>query len=474
MLHEFNIPFKWGNGSQNFITYFGDIYPGNIRFCPNYSEGFFIIPNSSLQALGKLPPEEQTPERYRKLGWEIRDRKIIHYEPIPSTQEFGAPLDGSHTLYRNGDDKWKRMMVFGAGASSFCSFGESKEEFFNSPMRPPLGQEIFHKRYTQLLNHFPGAEQAIPLFESRGWDIEGCMEEEWELAKNSFNKKITSRHINVQYYLSELFRQVSWEVLTHHKRGNLYGLFADKLHSFLSKRQNEKEKVGIVSFNYDTILDKYLEQNFDINFVKMEDYVNWQQNQIVLFKPHGSCNWGWEFRADKKLGQNQIQISQRLFENKTIPAEIYYDLLGNLSTNVYTGAWGIEKTTHPLDLGRYSLNKNRIRTFKHNEGGYYPALLIPHKNKDEFVMPYYHMHALSLYMSQIEELYLIGWKGNEDSFNAYLSKHAHNLKKIVIVNPDSEEVKRNLSKTLKLERYSFEEVKTFEEFVREKMDVLIK
>lgn len=474
MYHDFDIPFEWGRQSCNYLTYHGDIYPGNICFCPNYKEGFFIIPNINIRTLNALEKAKQTPEEYRNLGWEIRDRKIIPYEPIPSTQNFGED-DKSPTQWRSGDDKWKRMFVFGAGASAFCSFGENTTNFMQSPLRPPIGTDIFHTRYSSLIEQFPGAEEIIPFFEDRGWDIEACMQEEWEKAMHSFNPKITSRHINIQFYLSELFRKISAEVFTKHKRGNLYSLFSLKLQTHLSKPQNSKEKVGIVSFNYDTILDQFIESNFSAPFANMNNYIDWQKRQVVLFKPHGSCNWGWEFlpgKIDPKI-QGQHKIANHLYSTQTLPAIIYYDMLGDLNTNVYQGAWAMEESVHPRGVGRFTINKNRIKNFSSTHGNFFPALLMPYRDKDEFVMPYSHFHALRTYLNHIEELYLIGWKGNEDAFNHQINLHAPNLKKIIIVNPDANSVKENLSKVLKIDKIQFEVINTFEEFVRYKMDGML-
>lgn len=474
MYHEFDIPWQWGNNSQNYITYHGDIYPGNIRFCPNYKEGFFIIPNINIRSLEALAQEQKVPEEYRKLGWEIRDRKIIPYDPIPSVQNFGS--SNNRTIQgKSGNEVWKRMFVFGAGASAFCSFGENNSSFCNSPLKPPIGTDIFHTRYSELIEQFPGAEEILPLFEDKGWDIEACMQEEWEVAMNSFNPKITSRHINIQFYLCELFRKISAEIFTKHKRGNLYSLFALKLQTHLSKAQNAHEKIGIVSFNYDTILDQFIESNFHFSYAEMADYIDWKNNKIILFKPHGSCNWGWEFlpeKLDAKL-QGQHQIARHLYTNQTTPAMIYYEMLGDLNTNVYQGAWAMEKMVHPQDVGRYTINKNRIKTFSSVQHSFLPALLMPYRDKDEFVMPYYHYQAMRTYLDHIEELYLIGWKGNEEAFNHQINKHAKNLKKIVIVNPDANSVKDNLSKVLKIDQFQIEIINTFEEFVRNKMDAML-
>jgi hypothetical protein len=77
------------------------------------------------------------------------------------------------------------------------------------------------------------------------------------------------------------------------------------------------------------------------------------------------------------------------------------------------------------------------------------------------------------FINEVEELYLIGWKGNEDVFNRLLKTQTRNLRKIIIVNPmekKKKEVTKNLKKHLDLARYKIEVVNTFEDFVLKKMD----
>jgi len=473
MYHEFNIPFEWGQQSHNFITYHGDIYPGNITFCPKYKDGFFIVPNVNGQTLRALKPEEKTPERYNQLGWEIKDISVFQHKPIPSQPNFGAH-DDVRPPSVNGRAKWKKLFVFGAGASASCCFGDSLSKFNRAKLRPPVGKDIFHSRYSKIIENYPGVEDTLPFFEANGFDIEACLQSEWDEIRSSFNKKITARHTNVQFYLADLFGKISNHVLTNYKRGNLYGLFSSALQKYLSKRGNRDECVGVVSFNYDSILDNFIRRDFNIKLDKIEDYVDWKNNQLVLFKPHGSWNWGWPFVEGKLPVLNQIDISNHLYEKEILPANIYYDLLGKIPDIVYSGSWALERNANTDDVGRYTINKNRIKYFGHESYSYFPALLMPYRDKDEFVMPYLHMMCMREYLREVEDLYLIGWKGNEDSFNKFIKKYANNLKRIIIVNPDSESVKDNLRKILSIEKYSFETVDTFEEFACKKMNAFLK
>ena len=118
--------------------------------------------------------------------------------------------------------------------------------------------------------------------------------------------------------------------------------------------------------------------------------------------------------------------------------------------------------------GKYSLNKDLIRriSVSDNQSLHYPALLLPYRDKDEFVMPYQMQHALTQYFNGVSELFLIGWKGNEEVFNTRLKTHAHRLRKITIVNPKAAEVRENLERAgFDLSRYEMNEISDFETFV---------
>ena len=253
-------------------------------------------------------------------------------------------------------------------------------------------------------------------------------------------------------------------------RHNLYSLFANKLHNHLA---NRTEQVALVSFNYDTILDQFIEKVFNVSFQNMNDYIDFNNRDVLLFKPHGSCNWGWLAKNKEHIKILNKSFCEGLYIEKKELWEIYYMILGDLNEMVYNKSWGIEKGDNN-GKGRYTINKNKIEVMNQEWGyDYLPAMLMPYRDKDEFVMHYDHQHILRWFTNQVEEIYLIGWKGNEDLFNSLLKSQAHKLKKIVIVNPFEEknqEVSNHLKKRLDLSRYEVEVIKDFETFVLKDMD----
>jgi hypothetical protein len=463
------IPFEWHalRDPAHFVTYYGDIYHGRIVQLNGYDDRFFILSNNQMQEFQRL--QKHTLEEYQRLAWEIRDPRIIKFVS-KQTEQLGV-VDGKIDTTRNGNQQWKRMFVFGAGASANCLFGKNTKEQYASMMRPPLGYELFDERYDATINKFEGARLSVPSFMAKGRDIEGCLEDEWLKLRNAYNPNITTRHINLQFYMQTLFHWISSDVVRAHYRNNLFSLMANKLQSHLAGKD---ERVAMVSFNYDTILDQFIEKIFNAPFKSMNDYIDYNNRNILLFKPHGSCNWGWPVKQRQQLNSQNKNFQEALYEQQTELWDIYYRILGDFNSMVHNHSWGIEGSNHKHSLGRYTINKNKIEVIDHTKGEYFPALLMPYRDKDEFVMHYDHHHAMQWFIGDMEELYLIGWKGNEDFFNRLLETHAHRLKKIVIVNPNekkNKEVSKNLAKLLeKRKGITIEVVNSFEKFVLEEMD----
>jgi hypothetical protein len=194
---------------------------------------------------------------------------------------------------------------------------------------------------------------------------------------------------------------------------------------------------------------------------------------VRLFKPHGSSNWGWPFIAGTFTNTGGKSIPKYIYDMQFTPNQIYYDMMGGYNKMLLISSWGIEQEMNPNHVGRYTINKNRIEIINGTQP-YLPALQLPYRDKDEFVMPFDHYHYLKDAMHEVEVLFLIGWKGNEFAFNRLLKMHAGSLKKIVIVNPDADNVIQNLSAHFDLTpgqtRYTIEVVKTFKEFVTDKLD----
>lgn len=463
--------FKYHDTFANFITYFGEVYFGIICLHPNFNDRFFIVQKDKNKILNDLKPEERTLEKYQELGREIKDVNVIK---CIIDDQIGTDIQFLQPAFHG--EKFKRMFVFGAAASTYCVFGDNSTKFRESHLSPPIGTELFSEKYSSIINQYDGVKLSLPFFESKNHDIEACFQEEWEQVKSTYSPGTVVNHINTQFYLQHLFQTISRKVVDEHYRSNLYSLFTSKLKKLVE--QNPKERISIASFNYDTILDQFITRVFDQPFEEMNHYINWDNQNVLLFKPHGSCNWGWKIQ-DKYLKEFcENGLARTLYAKKIEFHTAFFDLIGTPQEVIAQNSWGHYYSNDPYLRGKFSINKNLIEVVPSGVmDSHFPALLLPYRDKDELTMPYDHSECMKYLMEdQIEELYLIGWKGNEDLFNKQFGS-ASKLKKVIIVNPDAETVKINVTKANRAvfrEGVEVTTINSFEDFVLKHMDDLVK
>lgn len=451
--------FRYRSKPGTFYTYWGDIYIGTLYEAADYKHGFFIVPNNHLQELNGIPILERTPEKLRELGWEIRDAQMImrHYPIALNHNEF--PVNPGPTI-GHSDQDFSEMYIFGAGASANCCFGKGKDVYEKELWRAPLGYQIFGDRFDEVCRKYGGVLEAIPQFELRNNTIEECLEDDWQRIVHSYRPDLAIRHLNLQFYLQELFRIISSEVVRNHFRFNLFNLFAEHIKTKTTDRDSLRPI--IVNFNYDTILDHYLDMKFGYNSGTLNDYIDWEERRFVHFKPHGSCNWGWVLSQQQRAHLTREPAAE-LYRRRVLPWQLYYEILGSAREMVNGSSYGMEM--HGKRKGRYSLDKLKIEIVRPDQVAY-PALLLPFKEKDEFVMPYYHQTALRILLPKVKRLVVIGWKGSEQLFLNLLRDTAQGIIQVVVVNPEADEVRKVLFPYLP-PQVEWRHVKDFETFVSE-------
>jgi hypothetical protein len=477
MMHNLPSKFhKYYNVPGNFITYYSDIFSGFITDCPGYDDRIFIVQNDKSRQLRELTRGERTLEKYQELGWEIRDTNIIKEDVLQSHQSFQNNIK-LNSKSRSGQ-KFKKWFVFGAGASSHFIAEPHKAAFRSHPLCPPECFDIYDPKFENYCRKYPGVINSTSssgafLFDKTK-NIEDFFEEDWLKYRYAYNPDLAIEHLNIQFYLQDLFTDIS-EYGIKQFRGNLFSVFASKLQQYLSMPQNGDERIGIISFNYDTILDHFINNICVKKFDHMNNYFEWDHNKVALFKPHGSVNWGWKF-DQKKLGHcNSASVSEYLYSNRIEPYQIYYHYLGDITEML--GSWGAEYHLHDNFLGKFTPNKNRISVIPKNTlDAYFPALLLPYRDKDEFIMPYDHYYSMDFILPDAEEIYLIGWKGNEKLFNRELKRKLKKGCKFIIVNPKADEVIQNLRSAgidIDIKNGNVRVVEDFAKFIHQDIDTVL-
>ncbi|HRH03885.1 MAG TPA: hypothetical protein PLN13_03415 [Bacteroidia bacterium] len=452
-------------GLKYFFTNYGDVYSGYEY--PDTSMGKFriIIQGTKKKDYEALTLEEKTLEKISEHGWALNPNVIKKIED----ENFNPPK------WQLRGDSWsgyydrKVMFIFGAGASANCVYGSEKKEFNQDPLRPPLGPALFDKRFKAYFNKYKGVKQSLHFLQDDNANVEEFFEHEWKNISLENNQAVLSRHINIQYYLQEVLKDVSSFIIDEYSK-NLYSALANKLQKIYSasivdnERIHSSKRFAFVSFNQDTILETFLQDQFNHWFSNIDDYANINESPFCVFKPHGSWNWGWEFPEREKFNN---KTADWLFENKISLFQLYYELLGNYVDMIdWANTFGTEFSIHRHNLGKFTIDKSQLKIIDASRiNDFYPGLLLPYRDKDEFIMPLKHFYTMQSYFSYLETLVIVGWKGNEEAFNRQLLQHSKNLKKIIIADPNHEIVEENLKDLFLKHNITPIIYKDFEDFV---------
>lgn len=416
-----------------YFTSDGNVYAGLPWDDPMFPDHYIIVPKSNISKYQAIPSDHRSIDSIKELAWVFPKaalRNTINGSQVPSTRFV------HEEYWWRGDQERKVMFIIGAGASAFCVTGNEKKTFLVDSLRPPLGNGLFQKTFQSYYDRYEGVKCCLQNLQADHVNVEEMLETDWKEIQEHCNQELISRHINIQFYLQEVLRDVSQHVTSNYSSCNLYGHLADKLQRIQAR--DKRKHFAFVSFNQDTILENFLSRYFRQPLNTLTDYAEVNNNPLCIFKPHGSWNWGWQFVKPHSA------IANHLYDERLDFYDLYFKLLGNERDMVDWQSFGMEDSIH--GKGKMSVNKKQIRQFTaHQFGQYYPAMLLPYRDKDEFTMPPLHQERMETYLSGIETLIIIGWKANEAAFNKKLrDKTTPWLKKIIIVDPNATIVASNL------------------------------
>jgi hypothetical protein len=301
-----------------------------------------------------------------------------------------------------------KIVILGAGASYDCinkyhEKGYELEEVLK--WRPPLGNDILGSRenFREIYDLYPGAQNFSHAINASS-DIEEFFQKKWNQAIDKNDNVTLANLINTQYCFQHLF----YEISKHYSRNigvNNYQTLLQQAHDYT---KHTGEEVAFITFNYDLLLEyeliKYQAPNEQID---MNTYTRFP---IKIFKPHGSCNWVRKF--SKGLPNDIVSY---ILKEKFSLATINEMLDDEIEIN-YFNFIDVDRNHTNEDLFIHQIEKGlRVRSLGQYIG-YFPQLLIPMKEKDEFVMPKEHEELMKDCLSKMTDLLVIGWKGQEAKF----------------------------------------------------------
>ncbi len=451
--------------NKYFFTKYGSVYYGIEDLgLGNEIDYSVIVPPQNQQIYFNQNLGFKDLESKRKYGWVIkRDSivKVINNDDLKRPEKHFEPW---HT-----DETSKYLFIFGAGASAKGIKVTPKSDLIH----PPLGNELFHERYQEIYREYPGVLLSLHYLLEENVDIEAIFEEEWMEIESVVNEDLIQRHISIQLYIARILRNATADFCSNYAGKTHF----EPLMDFLSRKRTSTKSTGFprinqsdhqftfISFNQDTILEHYLGQYFKTSFNTLDDYCKGSGTNFNLFKPHGSHNWGWQFRNKNTLKES---LSKDLFNERVNYFDLYFSLLGSPETMVNRFSYGQNLRFDKNNLGKFSINMDNLEVFyRGNSNSYFPALLIPYKDKDEFIMPTRAFYGMESKISEAEKVIIIGWKGREDAFNRILIEKGNNIKEVIICDPNPEPVIENLKNFFeKHDKVLIRSYNGFEDFVK--------
>ena len=297
------------------------------------------------------------------------------------------------------------LVIFGAGASYDSihpSTFPNHDLFTRLPgapyYRPPLSTELFDDRsnFNDALTRFPQclgrvAGLRIHAGQRGGFNVE----QELELIKDSAERYPPARIelAALQFYIRDITTACGerWQRETR-------GLtnYAHLLSRIDRWRHVHKEKVVMVSFNYDTLLEMAAHSSpLQLELSDIDAYI--ARDDYKVIKPHGSANWG------------------QVLNEPAPPSDAETFMIENVAS-------------------LHGTNHFRV-TADSKYGGklVFPAIAIPVEGKGDFACPPAHMAALKSSMGEVTRILAIGWRASDHRFLASLGEGSLAGKRVHIV-----------------------------------------
>ncbi len=291
------------------------------------------------------------------------------------------------------------MVIFGAGASydSAPDFPppqpQAAQQNFGPPPSPPNPREIWRPPLTPqlfldsngefggIVRNYPKLLPILPHLRrpSSGRSVEEELEA-WQ-AEASGDPERKRQLFSIRYYLHDLLLKVSTEWLKQTSDVTNYVMLLDQIRHL----NTGNEPVGLVTFNYDLLLDRAL-RSFNFKTFPLERYFE-AHPMFKLLKPHGSVDWA---RFVDVPTNTRLGVDQLIEQGDSIKLSDEY-LLANASDPVSIHSFG-----RPI----------------------VPAVAIPvqTKTEDTFEWPSQHRSYLEELLPSVTKILIIGWQAKEAHF----------------------------------------------------------
>lgn len=301
------------------------------------------------------------------------------------------------------------MVIFGAGASydSFAKAPPGTVLFGDSPYqrpvvgRPPLARELFDVRFADDYRLFKKCQPLIQRLQRPEDSVENVLE------RFQSEERRPARRVQlvaVRYYLNRMLArcQSVWTDQVTQGVTN-YQTMLDQIET----HRVENEKICLVTFNYDTLLERAIIDSIGAPLNTINDYI---ASDYKVIKPHGSINWAHpirDFRSHR--GNSQDLIS---------------DILANVP---------------PLDVDAGSYETVTEDPFQRDPTRpLFPALALPVEHKQRYECPQEHFKVLEQCLREVTKISIVGWRAIESNFLDTLVKGISKRVRVKVVSGTDE------------------------------------
>lgn len=283
-----------------------------------------------------------------------------------------------------------KVFIFGAGASLGSQKYASPNDFAVAPLVDRLFAPQYHQFATGVLadDEIEDCRNGIKQTSS----LEQWLTKRWEnvdhFAQNTKQYSERAFFGKVAFYLWYLLKTVS----STYNDQNGYSIFLKRLVS-------KDEPFGLISFNYDTLLDQAVQSRMGTNLLSLDDY-----KSIGYIKPHGSINWC---------------ISRR-------PEDFLFTLEGThddvartrvAASRLYNGSPLRVESLNVIDPQHVDMNSFHGVVMRFNGQYFYPVLFMPLTTKLYATLAGFSERVIAEgqgLLNRTSEIYLIGYRANDE------------------------------------------------------------
>ena len=325
-----------------------------------------------------------------------------------------------------------KVFIFGAGASKGAQHNTVDGEAI-----APLTNDLFDPRYSKFadmvglsktqMNKCRNAIEEHKYFEE--W-----LTKEWESVKKY---KLEQTRNAKKGFLGRIALYI-WLILcsvskwTHDNKNQ--NRETNSYEELMNKILEIDEAFGLLSFNYDLILDYAIKDVFNVTFHSLEDYLN-----INYVKLHGSINW----LLNKRESDPEIELENEYHMDTKVRLDTISNLIYQDNPIPLEGLLVKDPDHRDLD----SID-DLLRSFKQQY--FYPLIFLPLTSKAYSSIEGFEEQILKKgkeLLSASDEIYLIGYSAG-DSLIRDMLMGITSLKKIHIVGNSTESSKEIMERVL--------------------------